>query len=116
MYSTAVFFFFFNWYEIGPSFLLFFGNFPRACFFLKFDVMTNFLKTKDFLGVCFSKKGVFPATLLAQGEPEQVSEYCKNLIDNIGSGGGFILSSGCEVPLDANPENVAALIQSVRQA
>ena len=56
-------------------------------------------------------KGDVPATLLAQGEPDQVLEYCRNLIKNIGTDGGFILSSGCEVPLDAKPENVASMIQ-----
>ncbi len=36
----------------------------------------------------------------------------KHLIDVVGRGGGFILSSGCEVPYNAKAENVAALIET----
>lgn len=74
--------------------------------------MTDIFKAKEILGDWLCLKGDVPATLLAQGEPDQVSEYCQNLIRNIGSDSGFILSSGCEVPLDAKPENVTAIIQS----
>ena len=42
-----------------------------------------------------------------------VSEYCDKLIQ-MGMKGGFILGSGCEVPMNAKPENVAAMIASVR--
>ena len=34
--------------------------------------------------------------------------------DKMGMNGGFILGSGCEVPMNAKPENVAAMIASVR--
>jgi len=87
---------------------------PRASCVVELDGMTDIFKAKEILGDWLCLKGDVSATLLAQGEPDQVSEYCQNLIRNIGSYGGFILSSGCEVPLDAKPENVAALIQSVR--
>ena len=88
---------------------------PRASCVIELDGTTDIFKAKEILGDWLCLKGDVPATLLAQGEPDQVSDYCQNLIRSIGSDGGFILSSGCEVPLDARPENVVALVQSVHQ-
>lgn len=99
-----------NWTPMLP----FFRELPRQSCVIELDGMTDIYKAKEILGDWMCLKGDVPATLLAQGEPDQVTEYCHHLIKHIGSDGGFILSSGCEVPLDAKPENVAALIQSVR--
>jgi uroporphyrinogen decarboxylase len=98
-----------NWTPMIP----YLREMPRASCVVELDGMTDIFKAKEILGDWLCLKGDVPATLLAQGEPDQVAEYCRRLIKNIGSGGGFILSSGCEVPLDAKPENVAALIRSV---
>jgi uroporphyrinogen-III decarboxylase len=57
--------------------------------------------------------GDVPAALLKLGEPEEVDEYCHRLITELGADGGFILSSGCTVPVDARPENVRAMFTSV---
>jgi hypothetical protein len=45
----------------------------------------------------------------------EVLHYCRNLIDFMGRDGGFILGSGCEVPITAKPENVAAMISAARR-
>ena len=99
-----------NWTPMLP----YLRQLPRASCVVELDGMTDIFKAKEILGEWLCLKGDVSATLLTQGEPDQVTEYCQNLIKNIGSDGGFILSSGCEVPLDAKPDNVAALIQSVR--
>jgi len=88
---------------------------PRASCVVELDGGTDILKAKEILGDWLCLKGDVPATLLAHGEPAQIVEYCERLIRQVGRGGGFILSSGCEVPLDAKPENVGALIQVARQ-
>jgi uroporphyrinogen decarboxylase len=98
-----------NWTPMLP----YLREMPRASCVVELDGMTDIYKAKEILGDWLCLKGDVPAALLAQGEPDQVVEYCQRLIKNIGSDGGFILSSGCEVPLDAKPENVAALIRSV---
>jgi uroporphyrinogen-III decarboxylase len=53
--------------------------------------------------------------MLSLGEKEEVETYCRELIAFMGHEGGFILGSGCEVPITAKPENVAALIAAARQ-
>ena len=47
-----------------------------------------------------------PAGLLAFGQPGEVAAYCDRLLDAMGTGGGFILGSWCEVPANAQWENV----------
>lgn len=100
-----------NWTPMLP----YLRELPRASCVIELDGMTDIFKAKEILGNWLCLKGDVPATFLAQGEPDQVLDYCKNLIKNIGSDGGFILSSGCEVPLDAKPEKVATLIRSVHR-
>ena len=43
-----------------------------------------------------------PPSLLSSGTAEQVTEYTKKLIDIVGKGGGFIMSSRTALD-DANP-------------
>jgi uroporphyrinogen decarboxylase len=45
-------------------------------------------------------------------EPGDITAACRRVLD--GAGAGFILSSGCEIPLEARPECVQALVDSVR--
>jgi uroporphyrinogen-III decarboxylase len=56
--------------------------------------------------------GDVPPGLLATGTPEEVTAYCRKLIDIVGEGGGFILNSGCETPINSKPENVAAMVRA----
>jgi uroporphyrinogen-III decarboxylase len=50
--------------------------------------------------------------LLVYGSVEEVDEYCRQLIEDCASGGGFILGSECEAPWDSKPENVRAVIEA----
>jgi uroporphyrinogen decarboxylase len=45
--------------------------------------------------------------------PEEIAEESSRLLNAFGSRGGFILSSGCEIPPEAEPENVAAMVSAV---
>jgi uroporphyrinogen decarboxylase len=87
---------------------------PRASCVIELDNMTDIFKAKEILGDWLCLKGNVPATLLVNGEPDQVENYCRHLIKEVAYGGGFILSSGCEVPLNAKIENVRALVNSAK--
>ena len=50
--------------------------------------------------------------MFSLGTPSEVTEYCKRLRSEVGPG-GFILSSGCDVPIDAKYENVKAMVEAV---
>jgi hypothetical protein len=58
--------------------------------------------------------GNVPMSLLATGTANQVKEYCNNLLDSLGSGGGFIMSSAAVLD-DAGVENVRAMIDCTRE-
>ena len=51
--------------------------------------------------------------MLAYGTPDEVAAYSEKLVQ-MGMKGGFMLSSGCEVPLNAKPENVKAMMDVLR--
>ena len=46
---------------------------------------------------------------------EEVAAYCDRLLDAMGTDGGFILGSGCEVPANAQWQNVKAMIDTGRK-
>ncbi len=79
------------------------------------DGSTDLLKAKKVLKDKFILMGDVPALLLARGSPEEVKDYCLSLVEAIGRRGEFILSSGCDVPMDAKMENVQAMIKAVQR-
>lgn len=87
---------------------------PRKCV-LNLDGTSDIFKAKEILGDRVCIMGDVPATLLKFGEPGEVDAYCERLIKELGRDGGFILSSGCTIPMDAKPGNVKAMIESVKR-
>jgi uroporphyrinogen decarboxylase len=60
---------------------------------------------------------VRPAETLLGGTPDDVRREARRCLQDAGdSPGGFILSSGCEVPLGTPPENLMALMDVVQGA
>lgn len=91
----------------------YFRELPRGKCVLNLDGSSDIFKAKELLGDRMCIMGDVPATMLRLGEPEEVDDYCRRLIMELGADGGFILSSGCTVPIDAKPENVKAMLRSV---
>lgn len=85
---------------------------PRGKCILDLDSTTNIFKAKEMLGDRMCIMGDVPASLLTLGTPDEVADYCKKLIDKVGKGGGFILSSGCTVPYNVRFENLKAMIDT----
>ncbi len=95
----------------GP-FLEHFLELPKRKCILELDSFTDIFQAKKVLDSHMCLKGDVPATLLSLGTPTEVESYVKRLMEEVGQGGGFILSSGCSVPYDAKFENVQAMIQA----
>jgi len=87
---------------------------PRKCLF-QFDGTSDIFRAKEILKGHSSIYGDVPAELLATGNPGEVDQYCRKLIEIVGRGGGFCLGSGCELAPDAKPENVRVMLASVKK-
>lgn len=89
-------------------------EFPKGKCVCELDSTTNIFKAKEILNGHMCIMGDVPASLLSLGTPDDITGYCEKLIDVVGKDGGFILSTGCECPVDAKFENVRAMIDSVK--
>jgi hypothetical protein len=99
-----------NWDRMLPRFL----ELPRASCVVELDGASDIRKAREVLGGHLCIKGDVHHAKLSLGTAEEVTTYCRELIEFMGHDGGFILGSGCEVPITAKHENVAALIAAVR--
>ncbi|NQU13663.1 MAG: hypothetical protein HQ561_05925 [Desulfobacteraceae bacterium] len=84
---------------------------PKGKCVCDLDGTTDIFKAKEILGGHMCISGDVPASLLTLGTTEQVRGYCERLIDEVGRGGGFFLTTGCECPIDAKFENVKMMIE-----
>jgi len=75
----------------------------------------DMVKAKRILGDRVCIMGNVPMSLLATGTATQVKDYCRTLLDSVGTDGGFIMSSAAVLD-DARTENVRALIDFTRDS
>ena len=90
---------------------------PKGSVHFEFDGNTDLRQAAQILDGHLSFRGDVPATMMAMGTPDEVSEYCEGLIEDVGmKTPGFMLGTGCEVPLNCKPENYKALMDSILKA
>lgn len=58
---------------------------------------------------------VDPSGVLARGTPEEVTDKCREPIQNLGGGGEFILGPGYAMPPTTPDENIDAMIEAARR-
>lgn len=85
---------------------------PKGKCICDLDGTTDIFRAKEILRDHMCISGDVPASLLSLGKPEEIQEYCKRLIDEVGEGGGFMLTTGCECPIDVKPENLRAMVET----
>lgn len=100
-----------DWTPLFPVF----RRFPAKKCILELDSHSNIFEAKKILGDRMCIMGDVPATLFAFGSKDAVLAYCRRLIEEVGKGGGFLLSSGCSIPANAKPENVRALVEAAEE-
>ncbi len=83
----------------------------RSCI-LNLDGMTDIRLAKELLGDRMALMGDVPASLLALGDPDGVGRYVRELVRDCGPT-GLLVCAGCDIPIDAKPENVEALVEAV---
>ena len=88
------------------------GDIPAGKAIYWFEA-TDMKRAKQVLGDVACLRGNVPTSLLITGTPDDVDEYCRDLIVNVGKGGGFILDGAASIPDEARTENVLAMARSV---
>jgi uroporphyrinogen-III decarboxylase len=88
-------------------------DFPKGSLLARFDT-TDIHRAKDVLKGHLCIEGNVPSTLLQVGSVQEVKDYCKNLIDTVGKGGGYILSPRSSTET-ANPANLRAMIEFTKE-
>jgi len=86
---------------------------PRGKGVWHFD-QTDMARAKEVLGDTACIMGNVPSSLLFSGTPEEVKNYCKELIDVVGKGGGFILAEGAVID-EGEPENLRAVMEAAKE-
>lgn len=86
---------------------------PQGSVIWWFD-QTDMALAKKILGDKACLAGNVPTSLLVTGTPEAVKDYCRNLIEVVGRGGGFILTGGAHID-HGNPDNLRAMMAASRE-
>ena len=86
----------------------------RTCI-LMLDGSTDIRMVREILDDWMCLMRDVPAQLLAFGSENDVYTYVTKLIRDVGPQTGLIVSSGCDVPLNAKPETVAAMICAAKE-
>jgi hypothetical protein len=102
-----------GWQGTVDSRLEYFLELPKGKVFCWFE-HTDMARAKAVLGNHICIAGNVPVSMLCCGSPQDVDEYCKRLIRVCGKGGGFLLTSSGAID-DAKPQNVRAMVESVKK-
>ncbi|MFB6354014.1 MAG: uroporphyrinogen decarboxylase family protein [Halobacteriales archaeon] len=86
---------------------------PRGKVLYNFEHV-DMARAAELLGDVACIAGDVPMGLIQTGEPEAVEDYCRELIDTAGPGGGFILSSAASIE-EAPPENIKAMEETTKE-
>jgi len=78
----------------------------------RFDAV-DFDKAKQILGGHMCLMGNVPSTLLQFGTPQEVADYCKQLIDSVGRDGGLIVAPRSSID-EASPQNIKAMVETTK--
>ena len=89
------------------------NEFPKGSVFWYFD-KTDMFKAKEILGDKCAIQGNVPTSLIVTGNPPDVKDYCRKLIEGCGKGGGFLLSAGA-VPENPKLDNLRAMMAAVKE-
>ncbi|MDD5338259.1 MAG: uroporphyrinogen decarboxylase family protein [Dehalococcoidales bacterium] len=88
-------------------------QFPKGSVLWYFD-RTDIFNAKKLLGHKYCLQGNIPTSMLVMADPKDVKEYCRKLIQEVGKGGGYILSAGA-TPDNPKLENLQAIMEAVRE-
>ncbi|MCX7173873.1 MAG: hypothetical protein NT159_08100 [Proteobacteria bacterium] len=87
---------------------------PAKMCLLNPDGMTDLRKMRELLGDHMAVMGDVPSQLFAAGTPDDIYNYVRDLVRDIGPT-GLILCPGCDAPINTKPENMEAFVAASRE-
>jgi len=85
---------------------------PRSSVIWFFEHM-DMAKAKKALGhICIA--GNVPVSVMCTGQPEEVKERCRKLIETCAPGSGYILTAGAYMDI-GNPDNIRAMMAAAKE-
>jgi methanogenic corrinoid protein MtbC1 len=78
------------------------------------DGMTDLLKFKELAGDHMAVMGDVPASLFAAGTPDDIYDYVRCLVRDVGPT-GLILCPGCDAPINTKSENMEAYVAAAHE-
>jgi hypothetical protein len=91
-----------------------FKELPAKTIILNTDGTTDLRRAKKLLGDHAAFMGDVPVQMLAVSSKQEVADYTKRLIDDLGPQGLFICP-GCDAPATAKFENMAAIYETAQK-
>jgi uroporphyrinogen decarboxylase len=104
-----------NWLHIaGPAGPIL-ADYPKAGVNIaNFDYCVSAaVAGKELPATCLD--GNIKSLAFVESSPAEIEAEAEQLLSAFRDRGGFILSSGCEIPPESKPENIAALVQAARR-
>ena len=92
-----------------------FTELPARKSILALDGSSDIRLCRKAIGDHSAIMGDVPASILAFSTANEVYEYTTRIIDDVGPGTGLIVSSGCDIPLNAKFENVKAMVDAAAE-
>jgi len=86
---------------------------PRSSVIWFFEHM-DMAKAKKIVGVNTCIAGNVPVTMMVTGQPGEVKEYCRKLIEVCAPGSGYIMTAGAWMDI-GNPENLRAMMAAAKE-
>jgi hypothetical protein len=93
--------------------LEYFLEFPRSKVLARID-SSDINRVKNILSGHICIMGNVPSSLLQVGSPQEVEDYCKKLIDEIGNNGGLIVAPRSSID-EAKPENIKRMVDITKE-
>jgi len=86
---------------------------PRSSVIWFFEQM-DMARAKKILGDHTCIAGNVPVSLMCTGTPEEVKEYCRQLIETCAPGGGYMLTAAAYMDI-CNPDNLRAMMAAAKE-
>lgn len=67
------------------------------------------------LGEKFCLSGGIPNVMLSYGQPQEVRQFCKKVIEEVGRNGGYIMDAAAIMQDDTSIENLRAMTEATRE-